>query len=147
MLATLLCTAGIVSHLADCTATSLRNAEAHINEYAPGKDVDLLARCITAEMGYNKDDYVYYLSGSVVLNRMRSDDFPTNLYDVIYQPGQYECVTNHHIDRKPDPAAIDVANRLLLDGTALDPDVVFQAEFKQGHGVYTYINNSYFCYK
>lgn len=147
MLPMLLCTAGIVSHLADCTATSLKQAECHINEYAPKEDVDLLARCITAEMGYNKDDYVYYLAGSVVLNRMKSDDFPTDLYEVIYQPGQYECVINDHIKCEPDDAAVEVANRLLLDGTEVDENVVFQAEFKQGHGVYTFINNSYFCYK
>ena len=116
-------------------------------EKAPEEDVDLLARCITAEMGYNKSEDVYYYAGSVVINRMKSDDFPTDLVDVIYQKGQYQCTWNGHIEREPDELAITVANALLLDGTYLPEDVVFQAEFKQGSEVYAYINNTYFCYK
>ena len=147
MIPVLLCTAGIIAHLNDVQASAMKMAEYHVNEYAPEDDVDLLARCITAEMGYNKEKEFYYLAGSVVLNRMKSDDFPTDLYDVIYQPGQYECTMNGHIERDPDELAVEVANELLLNDTDIPETVVFQAEFKQGHGVYTFINNSYFCYK
>ena len=61
--------------------------------------------------------------------------------------GQYQCTWNGHIEREPDELAVTVANALLLDGTYLPEDVVFQAEFKQGSEVYAYINNTYFCYK
>ena len=118
-----------------------------INENAPAEDVDILARLITAEMGYDKEPEVYHLAGAVVWNRMKSDDFPDTLEEVIYQKGQYLCTWNGHIEREPDPVAVDVANDLLLNGTQVPENVVFQAEFLQGSGVYEHINNTYFCYQ
>ena len=147
MLHTLLLTAGACSIINDYNPATYQEPSIMVSEQAPAEDVDLLARCITAEMGYNRDEVVYYLAGSVILNRMKSDYFPTYLYEVIYQPGQYQCTWNGHIEREADESAIKVANDLLLNGTYIPDDVVFQAEFKQGHGVYEYINNTYFCYQ
>ena len=147
MIKVLILTAGICTLMNDVSWKDAPMPSYAYEEKAPEEDVDLLARCITAEMGYNKSEDVYYYAGSVVINRMKSDDFPTDLVDVIYQKGQYQCTWNGHIEREPDELAVTVANALLLDGTYLPEDVVFQAEFKQGSEVYAYINNTYFCYK
>ena len=147
MIKVLILTAGICTMMNDVCWKDAQMPSYVYEEKAPEEDVDLLARCITAEMGYNKSEDVYYYAGSVVINRMKSDDFPTDLVDVIYQKGQYQCTWNGHIEREPDELAVTVANALLLDGTYLPEDVVFQAEFKQGSEVYAYINNTYFCYK
>ena len=149
MIKELILTAGICSVLQPDLSKDKMSLSNDIvyEEMAPQEDVDLLARCITAEMGYNQEPYVYYLAGYVVWNRMKSDDFPDYLVDVIYQDGQYQCTWNGHIEREPDDVALDVANDLLLNGTNIPEDVVFQAEFKQGNGTYEYINNTYFCYK
>ena len=110
------------------------------------EEVELLARLITAEVG-TEDEERAYLCGSVVLNRMKSDKFPNTIREVIYQPGQYECTWNGHIDRPYEDIAYEIAEGLMTDGSEIDERVVFQSEFKQGHGTYKKIGNTYFCYQ
>lgn len=110
-------------------------------------DIDLLARLITAEQGYNQDEEDYYLTGSVVINRINSDKFPNSLYEVVYQSGQYACVNDGHIEREYDDIAWEVAEELLVEGTTIDSTVVFQAEFPQGSGTYVKRGNTYYCYE
>ena len=53
-----------------------------------GSDLYYLTKIICAESqncGYQENLYV----GSVVLNRVASDEFPDTIVDVIFQPGQY----------------------------------------------------------
>lgn len=114
-------------------------------------DYDLLARVITAEVGYAsmyKSEKTYkracLLTGAVVINRMHSKDFPNTLQKVIYQKGQYACVTDGHIKRRYDPIAYKTAKRLLKKGVGKMPkDLIWQAGFKQGV-VYEKIGETYF---
>lgn len=116
-------------------------------------DLDLLARLLTAEVGSSwiPDEIQLYV-GSVVLNRMANEYFPDTLYDVIYQPGQYSPTWNGRIDNTPDERTIENARKLLEEGSVLPANVVFQANFKQGEGVYhEYYDEilettTYFCY-
>lgn len=39
------------------------------------------------------------LVAKVVLNRVRNKRFPNTIHDVVYQKGQYECVTNGQLDK------------------------------------------------
>lgn len=112
-------------------------------------DIELLARLMTAEQGYGADEKLYFYTGSVVLNRVASDRFPNTIREVVYQknPLQYECTKNGHINRPYDDVAWEVAEALLIDGSVLPVDVVYQAEFKQGSGVYEQVGRTYFCYK
>lgn len=89
--------------------------------------------------------------GSVVINRVNSDAFPNTLGDVIFQQGQYSCVWDGNYDKAPGEETIEVAKDLLENGSKLPEDVVFQAEFIQGSGVYTSLLapngvTEYFCY-
>lgn len=127
--------------------------EAHTAEYTTSpdkafqKDLDLLARLIHAEAGSDtcSDDLQKYV-GSVALNRVCSKYYPNNLHDVVYQSGQYECVTNGKINEPATDREIKMAKWLYQVGPQLPREVVFQAEFIQGDGVYLQEQNMYFCY-
>lgn len=101
------------------------------------EDLDLLSRLIYAEAGCDwiPDDIQLYV-GSVVLNRVENDLFPDNIHDVIYAKGQYSPIWSGTINNSPDERTIANAKRLLEDGSLLPANVVFQANFKQGDGVY-----------
>lgn len=127
--------------------------EAHTVEYMTNsdkafqKDLDLLARLIHAEAGSTtcSDDLQKYV-GSVALNRVCSEYYPNNLHDVVYQDGQYECVMNGKINEPATDREIKVAKWLYSVGPQLPREVVFQAEFVQGDGIYLKEQNMYFCY-
>ena len=100
-------------------------------------DLYLLSHLICGEVeGCDRKMKTYV--GSVVLNRVADSRFPDNLYDVIYQnnPLQYTCTVDGNIEKTPSEETIEVAKYLLENGSQLPPNVIFQAEFKQGTGVY-----------
>jgi hypothetical protein len=143
-------TAGITSYLNGQFYLAMQEEPPMVDE----ADIELLARLITAEQGYAdnyEDELDYeeraYLCGSVVINRMKSDKFPNTLQEVINQPGQYQCVSNGHINKEYDDIAWEIAEELLVYGTTIDESIVFQAEFQQGSGTYRKIGNTYFCYE
>lgn len=112
------------------------------------EDLELLAHIIYAEAGSDYcTDEMRYGVGSVVLNRVEDECFPDTLYNVIYQKGQYQCTWDGNIDKTPDERSYRIAQDLLNNGSIFPSDVVYQAEFKQGSGVYSKIQNIYFCYK
>ena len=143
-------TAGVTAHLGIVLDNALHDEVPAVS----GEDIELLARLITAEQGYadNYDDEMEYeerayLCGSVVINRIKSDKFPNTLQEVVTQSGQYQCVTNGHINRPYDDIAFEIAEELLVYGTTIDEDIVFCSEFEQGSGVFKKIGNTYFCYQ
>ena len=112
------------------------------------EDIELLARLIYAEAGSVKCTYeMRYLVGSVVINRVESKYFPNSIEEVIYQRGQYACITDGHINNQPTEECYQIAKDLLENGTTAPETVLYQAEFKQGSGVYQKIQNMYFCYR
>lgn len=52
-------------------------------------NVELLAKLIMAENGHAKHDETLWLTGVVVLNRVKSKQYPNTIRGVIYQRGQY----------------------------------------------------------
>lgn len=117
------------------------------------EDLDLFARLLTAEMGCTWiPDEIQLYTGSVVLNRMKHEWYPDTLYDVIYDSGQYSPTWTGSIHNTPDERTIANAKKLLEEGSILPDNVIFQAGFKQGDGVYyqyydeTLGTTTYFCY-
>lgn len=116
-------------------------------------DLMLLAKVIYAEAGseFLSDEWKMCV-GEVVLNRVASPEFPNTIPDVVYQPGQYYGAQSGYIASLiPSERCIEIAKRLLDGERIMEPSVVFQANFKQGSGVYKalYDNNlgwTYFCY-
>lgn len=87
--------------------------------------------------------------GSVVLNRLHSSWFPkqNTIKQVATAKGQYACMWDGNAYKTPTETNKEVALELLKNGSVLPENVVFQALFKQGSGVYCKINKTYFCYK
>ena len=87
--------------------------------------------------------------GSVVLNRLHSSWFPNQntIKQVATAKGQYACMWDGNAYKTPTETNKEVALELLKNGSVLPENVVFQALFKQGSGVYCKINKTYFCYK
>lgn len=110
-------------------------------------DIDLLARLIFAEantLSYEAQSY----AGSVVINRVNSNSYPNTIEGVIYQSGQYACVSDGHLAKAtPTETQYDLAEDLIENGSYIPAKVVYQAEFLQGSGLYKQIGNTYFCYE
>lgn len=115
------------------------------------------------------DSFMAAGAGSVVLNRVSRSDFPDKVHDVIYEIiktkdatyEQYaprtkkilECV----VAGQPIPSTLadvkyvpawyfDLARFLLENGSIFPKDVVYQAHFKQGKGVYYEKDGEFFCF-
>jgi len=111
------------------------------------EDVMILAQIINTECGasYLSDELSFYV-GSVVLNRVKSDRFPNTIKEVAYQPGQYSPVGSARWYTEPNERSYEIATELLEQGSVLPLEVVWQANFTQGKGVYIHQEGMYFCY-
>lgn len=111
---------------------------------------ELLAHLIYAEAGGVESDACIYYVGSVVLNRMKDKDFPDTMWEVIYQTEptlQYACIDDGNINKPPDERCYEVAEALLKYGSVAPENVVYQAEFEQGSGIWKEVDGVIFSYK
>lgn len=98
-------------------------------------DLDLLARLIYVENGcYWMPDWVQLYTGSVVLNRVNSPLYPSTIYDVIHDPGQY--APDKLYNDTPDMRTYENARILLEGGSQLPADVMGQNGENTGDGIY-----------
>lgn len=97
-------------------------------------DVYLLAQLIHAEAGDECSDEHKLYVGQVVLNRVKHPDFPDTIQGVIYQNGQYHCVTNGAINNIPSERSLKAA-KALINGFTVNEEVIWQSEFPQGEVV------------
>lgn len=105
----------------------------------------LLARLIMAENGSARSDETLYLTGVVVLKRVKAKGFPNTIKDVIYQKGQYSTAGRLN-SVEPNERCLEIAEELLINGADDYPDkLVFQSMFPQGAETYRVIDGEYFC--
>lgn len=111
------------------------------------EDVNLLAEVIYHENWHtDKDHLAAYYTGAVVMNRVKSKDWPNTIESVLYQRGQYSTTTLFYTIQIPDEC-YEMAERILRDGTDDVPEsVVFQAMRRQGSGTWKKVGTDYFCY-
>ena len=125
-------------------------------------EVQLLAATVYAEAGSESDEMQQGVV-SVILNRVASPDYPNTIEGVIYEkePIQYECTINGALNRYKGiyvdngdykdsdwdslERCLENTEKVLANGTTLPPDVVYQAEFKQGSYIYSKVGSTYFC--
>ena len=120
------------------------------------EDLELLALVIYQEAGadYCSNDTRLKV-GTVVMNRVADPRFPDTIRGVVLQRAQYgrlywtgpkwpkrasKAAEKHAVAR-----AYNCAELVLRGCRALPPDVVFQAEFRQGKGVVAHQDGIYFC--
>ena len=123
------------------------------------RDLDLLAAIIHYEAGSNDcTDRHQQLVAQVVLNRVASDEFPDTIYDVITQTkptiqySPYQKVMDNAGNKDIIPQRCYDNALIVLSGEIECPsNVVWQANFKQGSGIYevykTSYSTTYFCYR
>lgn len=90
------------------------------------EEKNLLYRLVYAESGNQSYETQMYVC-SVVLNRLRSDSFPDTIKEVIYQPYQFEVVSNGDIETKiPSEMTIRAVDDVLSHGVTNDKVVSFR---------------------
>ncbi len=118
-------------------------------------DRDIIATVIYNEAWAGCTDRHRELVAAVIINRVKSDKFPDTVYDVVSQKGQYLLGYANGDPRYTPPLEVreecqEIAARALLGAIDCPDNVLYQAEFKQGSGVYevceTSYSTTYFCY-
>lgn len=109
-------------------------------------DRELLAQVMYWE-NYSNGEEAMLLTGSVVLNRRDYCEWcPDTIEGVLYQKGQYSTTGKFYT--KEIPAEVyDLAEKLLRGGSVAPENVIYQAMFTQGSGVYKKVGTDYFCYE
>lgn len=125
------------------------------------EDLALLARLINAENGTElpnewMTNALEIYTGQVVLNRLkRQYRGAKTLKQVVYSPGQYTSTENSCWDNPVTKRSKKNA-KLLLQGFSYSekfqiakmPDnVIYQAAYPQGSGIWLELNGVYFCYE
>ena len=95
----------------------------HGSAYYDQSSLDLLSRLIYAESG-NQPLSGKIAVGNVIMNRVKSAQFPSTIYDVIYQKNQFSVVRNGTINKTPNESSV-LAAKLVLDGAEVLDDVLF----------------------
>ena len=118
------------------------------------EDLYVLSHIISAEAGNCQREMMIGV-GSVVLNRVASDDFPDTIYEVVFQRDpslQYGPIEDGSYYKDPTPMAVEVAEYLLEEGSQYPADVIYQSNEILGEE-YTHIDpppgigsTMYFCY-
>ena len=114
-------------------------------------DLFYLAAAVCREAGGESEE-IQLLVANVVINRVNSSIYPNTIEGVLTQYKQYGTMWKYGIsfpkwaDASIKEQCYKVAQR-ILDGERVCPEnVLFQAEFKQGSGVYKEFDGFYFCY-
>lgn len=134
--------------------TEPETEEPGVQDYSmvePESDLWLLAKVICGEAQYCDRTEMEYVA-SVVLNRVADPRFPNTVTEVVYQPGQYGCLSDGNWYKTPTQDNWEEAEYVLdmfneHGYTVLPSDVVWQAQFPQGQGTYLVSSwGHYYCY-
>lgn len=114
-------------------------------------DLYYLAAAVCNEAGSSSEE-IQLLVANVIINRVNSSLYPDTIYDVLTDYRQYGMMWKYGVsfpkwaDQKTIDHCYDIARR-ILEGERVCPDnVLFQAEFEQGTGIYKQFEGFYFCY-
>lgn len=108
------------------------------------EDIKLLAAAMELENGCNSDLCIL-LTGSVILNRMNSPEWPNTIYGVLHQKGQYAAWTLRHLDTvKVSDRTMSLALKLVMCGS-MDKEIIFQSMHPELGKVKYHIDTEYFA--
>lgn len=106
----------VIAAITDQSSTSSKKQTDQSSVSNSGDMVDLLARLINGEA--RGEPYKGQVAvGAVVMNRVESSEFPDTISGVIYQKGQFSCVTDGQFDKAIDEdSTVYKAAREALNG-------------------------------
>lgn len=115
-------------------------------------DLFYLAAAVCHEAGGESEE-IQLLVANVIINRVNSSYYPDTIYEVLTQYKQYGTMWKYGVsfpdwsDEKVKEQCYSVAQRVLEGERFCPENVLFQAEFEQGSGVYKQFGDDYyFCY-
>lgn len=114
-------------------------------------DLFYLAAAVCREAGGASEE-IQLLVANVIINRVNSSIYPNTIYSVLTQYMQYGTMWKYGIsfpkwaNQKIKDQCYSVARRVLEGERFCPENVLFQAEFKQGSGIYKQFKGYYFCY-
>lgn len=136
-----------VESVDDSTLSQEHNQEYDIEVPEYGSDEFLLAYAMSREAKYGDYTDATYVA-NVIINRKEDPDFPNSILDVLQQPRQYPWgVSYYSRDYIYDSYFYEIARNLLNGDRPLPENVVYQAQFVQGSGIYCKWGVHYYCYK
>ena len=110
------------------------------------EELDVMAHLLCGEVQSGSWN-LQVATGSVVLNRVKSKKYPNSIKEVVFQKGQYACTWDGNYYRTPTERNWQVAEYLLENGSQIPDNVIYQAQFRQGKGVWQKIGSETFCYE
>lgn len=115
-------------------------------------DLYYLSAAICREAGGESEE-IQLLVANVVINRVNSSIYPNTIYDVLTDCKQYGMMWKYGVsfpnwaDQKTINHCYAIAERILNGERVCPENVLFQAEFEQGSGIFKQFgDNFYFCY-
>ena len=85
------------------------NSPKRIDEYGYSNDELVLMAQITIAEAEGESEYGKRLVIDTILNRKDSDNFPSTITEVIFQPNRFTCINNGRFDRvKVDGDTVDL---------------------------------------
>lgn len=122
------------------------------------QDIDIVASVVYNEAAHRTTERHKELVAACVVNRVNSPWLGNTVYEVVCWPGQYlpayaqygSWYMNRAMESEMWPHLCEIAEKALRGEVDIPYDVVGQAEFIQGRGVYethyTDYSVTYFCY-
>lgn len=108
------------------------------------EEIMLLAAAMQLENGMNSDLCVL-LTGTVILNRVRSKNFPSTIKGVLFQKGQYAKHTvNNLYTVKVTDRVLSLALR-LISHRSMDDELIFQSQYPHLGKVKYIVDGEYFA--
>lgn len=115
-------------------------------------DLFYLAAAVCREAGGESEE-IQLLVANVIINRVNSSLYPDTIYEVLTQYKQYGTMWKYGVsfpdwaDEKVKEQCYSVAQRILEGERYCPENVLFQAEFEQGSGIFKQFGDDYyFCY-
>lgn len=115
-------------------------------------DLYYLASAVCREAGGESEE-IQLLVANVIINRVNSSLYPNTIYEVLTQYKQYGMMWKHGVsfpewaDQEVKDQCYSVAKRILEGERFCPENVLFQAEFEQGCGIFKQFDDDYyFCY-
>ena len=127
-----------------CTLLTAPRTAARAREMLSVEDIMLMAAAMELENGCNSDLCLLY-TGSVILNRVNSPEWPNSVRGVLYQKGQYAKYTLDRLDTvKVTERVMCLALKLATCGS-LDDEIVFQSMHPELGRVKYKVDTDYFA--